>query len=98
LLLWVRKGVKGFKDRFSKDLILDTDYRSQKDVVQSLGFNPHIQLLHSKAQASHELFHGAEHTTESRLNKPIEFTPFFNNADLGRGYGKEARNAHGNKV
>lgn len=47
-------------DLFLEDLILDRDDSSQENIVQRLGLNPNIELLHAKGQATHHFFHGAD--------------------------------------
>ena len=74
LLDWIREGIKGLEALVAQDLILHAHHRFQKDIVKSLGFDAHIQLLHPKAETSRLLFDRAKDNVESRLCQARKLT------------------------
>ena len=73
---------------------LNGDDCSQKDIVKRLGFDADIDLLDTETEASYQLFHRAQYETETGLGQATEFSPAFDDSDLGSTNGEKARNTH----
>lgn len=69
LLRRIRQGIKCFVYLVTEDLVLDRDDGRQKDIVECLGFDTHIELLHAKAQLSYELINRAADNAEAGLQE-----------------------------
>lgn len=72
LLDGIGQLVKGFVTLVAQDLVLHTDDRLQKDIVERLGFHADVELLDAKAEATHLLFKGADDHVAARLGQTGE--------------------------
>mmetsp|Transcript_11442 Transcript_11442/g.20889 ORF Transcript_11442/g.20889 Transcript_11442/m.20889 type:complete len:265 (+) Transcript_11442:295-1089(+) len=98
LLLWVSECVKGLIHLLPQHLILHRNDRRQEHIVQRLGLDLHIDLLHPKGQPSHKIIHGPDHTSQTRRRDPTILSPSLHNANLRRRNREAARNTHGSEV
>lgn len=94
LLRRICQRIKGFIDFLTKDLILHGNNRVDKDIVESLGFNTDVELLHTERKLSDKLLHGAADEIKSWLDEAGEASPLFNNPDFSSRNDKAAWKAH----
>lgn len=83
LLLWIRQGVECFKAFLSQDLVLHRYDSRQEHIVQSLGLDPHIELLDTKCQTTHFLFVRAEVKVETGVGEALKVAQSFNVRHFG---------------
>lgn len=74
LLHRISEGVESLKALVAQDLILNAHYGFQKDIVERLGFDAHIQLLHPKTETPRLLFQRAKDNVESGLSQARKLT------------------------
>jgi hypothetical protein len=72
LLCGVGKRVKCLIDILSNHLVLDRDYRGEKDIVLRFGFDANVELLNAEGDGAGFLFAWATDYAEAWLNKAFE--------------------------
>ena len=73
---------------------LNGDNRSQKDIVEGLGFDTDIDLLDTETETPYQLFHWTHDETETGLGQTTKLSPAFNDSDFGSTDSETAGNTH----
>ena len=81
----IGERVKRLVDLLLQDLKLNRHHGSDEDIVQGLGLDADIELLHTVGHAADHLFHAADETSKTWGSEPFEFSKGFDDSYLGGG-------------